>query len=114
MGDKISAPTIIFKGVTYSRKVFLKKLINRLLGKRSSYYNSKFNMNPVGFYMNQNQRLNDMLSSYHKYVDLIPNEDIKNNIKTIIASGKSIELIQVHTLMSALKLFFNAGSISKA
>ena len=107
LGDKITAPKLKFRGTTYSRKVFLRKLIQLILVQKSSYYNSKFNMNPIGYYINQNPKLKDSIYNHHQYIDLIANEDIKSEIKEIIIKGKPIELIQVHTLMSALKLFFN-------
>ena len=106
MGDRIDAYSIKYKGVDYSLKVFIKKILKKTLNCNNSYWDSKFNMNPVGYYYSTNEILKDYFSSYYCYEDLIEDNNLHMDVKRIIEKGNSIEQIQVHTLLSALKLYF--------
>lgn len=106
MHDKISAPTLNFKGQTYSIKVFVIKILKRIFKIKSGYWNSKFNMNPVGLYLELNDDVRDTFIDYYKYRSLVRDTQVLSMIDHIIAKGTSIEKVQLHTLMSALKIYF--------
>lgn len=106
MNDKISAKTIRFRENEYSIKEFCKKVLNTVLHNKNHYWDSKFNMNPVGYYIRQNKELLSQIKEYQMYASAISDDSLKKEIDRIFQNNNSIELIQLHTLMSAIKLFF--------
>lgn len=77
MNDKISAKTIRFRGNEYSIKEFCKKVLNTVLHNKNHHWDSKFNMNPVGYYMRQNKELLSQIREYQMYSSAISDDSLK-------------------------------------
>lgn len=106
-GEKISAPSIYIK----NKEVTLHKLITKLLlksGLKKLGYNSKNNMNPLEYWMHTNEELKLYLDNYFSsHVDLVQDSQLKQDCITHYTTGNGVEKMQVISLLSALKMFFN-------
>lgn len=77
------------------------------LGIMKAATDSKKNMNPYGYYLNTNPELRLWMDKFYKdNIDLIPYEDLRNDIIKIFQSDNSLNKIQAISLLSAVKIFF--------
>lgn len=63
-------------------------------------------MNPLGYYIKTNERLNRFLQSYDQYIDCIANEQLRNDVISLCNSNNGIERIQAVSLLSAIKTYY--------
>lgn len=104
-GCKIDAKTIhIGDGEKPLVKVPYLMLCRMGLFKRGT--NSKKHMNPVGFYLSNNEELYNYITSYFKYVDQIEDAVIRERTITIIEKGSPMEKIQLVSLLALIKLYY--------
>lgn len=106
-GEKISTPSFYVK----NKEVTLHKLITKLLlksGLKKSGYNSRNNMNPIEYWMHTNVELKLYLDNYFSsHINLVQNIQLKQDCIAHYNTGNGVEKMQVLSLLSALKLFFN-------
>lgn len=107
-GQKITAPVLRIRG----KEVPLMNIPQRIgihiraaLGMLPNQ-NSKNNMNPIAYYMSNNEDLRSYLYSYFKYNDAICNHELNKVIREIQQKGSSIEINQAISLLAAVKQFF--------
>ena len=64
-------------------------------------------MNPLGYYLSKNNDLkNKLLKTSEDYADHIPYPELKSHINSILREGTPVEIIQVASLMSCLRLYY--------
>ena len=68
-------------------------------------FNSKHNMNPIAYYLRNNEDLFSYLMSYYSYLDTIKDESLKDLLLKIREKGDTMEKIQAVTLLGAIKLY---------
>lgn len=67
----------------------------------------KTGMNPIGKYLQENNKLCNYLNNYFAYVDCIQDVELRKVIEAIKNNGTSVEKVQAVSLLSALKMFFS-------
>lgn len=107
-GQKIDAPVLHIRNkeipwANIPRSI--KAHARIILGLKESVNNLK-SMNPVAYYISHNNDLREYLDDYFKYVDAIPNLELRSIIHDIQLNGTAMEKIQAVSLLSAIKLFF--------
>lgn len=103
-GALINAFHIKIKGRPYP----IKKIIRRglqFLHILEPDSNSKHNMNPVDYYLNNNEELSSYLNTYFDYINFISNDNIKKVINEIKNNGNATEKLQAISLLSAVKMY---------
>lgn len=80
------------------------KILARKIG-LSWIYQSKDNMNPIGYYLKHNTDLQLMVKKYSEYIDLISDEILRNDVRMMLSSAKGNEVIMAVTLLSAIALY---------
>ena len=105
--SKITDFTIGYKEKRYPLKQFFFLIANKLSGNKLTGYNSKQNMNPLGYWYETNSELKNNLDSYfNEYINLVSDQELKENLKKIYLSGGALEKIQVISLVSAIEQHF--------
>ncbi len=106
-GEKINSPSIFIK----NKEVTLYKLLRKILLKtriKKLGYGSKNNMNPLEYWIKTNDDLREHLDNYFSSnISLVENIQLKEDCINHYKNGNGIEKMQVISLLSALKLFFN-------
>ncbi len=65
-------------------------------------------MNPLEYWMHTNQDLREYLNNYFSLpINLVQNKQLKADCIEHYERGNGVEKVQVISLLSALKLFFN-------
>ena len=83
-----------------------KKMVRKVMGIDESM-ETKNNMNPIGYYMHTNPELKNWIDNYIKEnIDRVPDAELREDVQSIANGNKSIDKIEVVTLLSALKLFY--------
>lgn len=98
---KLGQRKIHIKNVPQKAKEILFKFITR--GK----YSSSFGMNPLSYWYKQNSALRNFWNSYYEenIMLLEPNQQLFNDCQKLFKRGNGIEIVQVLTLLAAIKLF---------
>lgn len=86
----------------------IKKLPSLVLSKLGvrQLTSTKNHMNPIAYYMNQNQHLNSFLMKYFDYIELSEDPLIRKVLTEIKNSGTALEKIQAVSLLASYKLLF--------
>lgn len=107
-GQKIDVPTfrVRNKEIPWANiPKSIKAHVRMALGMKASTDSMK-SMNPVAFYLSHNNDLRKYLDDYFKYVDAIPNNELRSIIYDIHKNGTAMEKIEAVSLLCAIKLFF--------
>lgn len=104
-GSLINSFNIRIKGRPYPIKKILRRGLQRL-HMIASDEKSKHSMNPVDYYLNNNNELKEFLYSYYQYADYINDESVRKAIDYTKAKGSATEKLQAITLLSAVKLYY--------
>lgn len=104
IGSKITEPTMTFMGRTRTLKQWKDTIISRLWFNKSGL-NGKNHMNPIGYYLHTNPRIQNFIDEKLAGVDIIKNKMIKDIVLDIIVKGTAMEKIQAITLVRAVYLF---------
>ncbi|WP_417871875.1 asparagine synthase-related protein [Winogradskyella sp.] len=105
-GEKINTPKIEIRG----KEITVNKLLKRTLIKLNilkSGHRSKYTMNPMDYWVETNSDLKNFLQNYfQENIDKIENPELKNDCTQLFMDGRTVEKIQVLSLLSAVKLYF--------
>jgi asparagine synthase (glutamine-hydrolysing) len=83
-----------------------KRVLNKLF-KNKSGLDNKQNMNPIGYYLQTNDELRDWMDKYiADNVKRVSDKELYGDILTMVKKNNTIDKIEIITLLSALKLFF--------
>lgn len=95
------------------RKKTLKEIIDYI--KRKMVKVERKGMNPLDYWYEKNIELRNFMNDYYKdnIFRLENYSEIQKDVKSLYENGKNIEKIQVLSLLSALKLYFNFGEESE-
>lgn len=103
IGCKITDPVLNIG----HRMIPIKKIPHKILNQfRLKDYDSKRYMNPLGYYLANNNELRRYLWTYFDYVDVIENEKLKKILMRIKETGTALEQNQALSLLAAIKLYF--------
>ena len=64
-------------------------------------------MNPLGYYLANNDELKRYLWKYFDYADEIEDEGLRTSLLRIKETGSAIEQNQALSLLAAIKLYFS-------
>lgn len=111
LNAKITDPIINIMGRSVSIKKLPKKISNkilRMIGLKKSAMNSKNHMNPMDYWYNNNENINNFFNNYFKnnINRLDKYKDLKNDCIYLYQEGNTREKTQVLTLLATLKLYF--------
>ena len=82
------------------------KVFRKVLGNNESM-ETKNNMNPIGYYIHTNPELKNWIDKYIKdNIDRVADAELREDVLSIANGNKSIDKIEVVTLLSALKIFY--------
>lgn len=81
------------------------KLLNKVIPARAGL--TLHDMNPIGYYINTNKELSSFFETYDKYVDIISDAQLKEDVIRLTKSHSGIERVQAVSLLSALKCYFD-------
>lgn len=83
------------------------KQIKRKIGLAPSQLNSPNHMNPLDYWYTSSPKVKAYLDGYFQNnIDLLANQELKNDCISLYSQGNTIEKTQVLTLLGANKLFF--------
>lgn len=83
------------------------RVLNKLFQSKASLDNKK-NMNPIGYYLQTNVELRDWMDKYIvDNIQCVPDKELYEDVLTMVKKNNTIDKIEIITLLSALKLFFN-------
>lgn len=84
-----------------------KRILNKLF-KNTVSLDNKQNMNPIGYYIQTNEELRKWMDDYIKEnIQRVADPILYEDILTMVKKDKTIDKIEILTLLSALKLFFD-------
>ena len=108
-GVRIDAPMVTIKGKSVPLSLIPSRIGGRIkssIGIHKDNLNSLKHMNPVSYYINNNNELRSYLFDYFKYTDSIENKELREVLQDIKEKGTGMEIIQAVSLLAVIKLFF--------
>ncbi|AQY52344.1 asparagine synthase [Listeria weihenstephanensis FSL R9-0317] len=104
VGGKINRKLINVKGVSIPWTSIPSAFVKLVKIKMGVKLNSKKHMNPIGYWVKNNKDLSDFYqNSFYNNVDLIKNEELKNDCKDVFETGNAMEKDQIITFMEFLR-----------
>lgn len=104
IGCKITDPVLNIG----HRMIPIKKIPHKILNQfRLKDLDSKRYMNPLGYYLANNEELKRYLWKYFDYADEIEDEGLRTSLLRIKETGSAIEQNQALSLLAAIKLYFS-------
>lgn len=104
IGCKITDPVLNIG----HRMIPIKKIPHKILNQfRLKDLDSKRYMNPLGYYLANNDELKRYLWKYFDYADEIEDEGLRTSLLRIKETGSAIEQNQALSLLAAIKLYFS-------
>lgn len=108
-GSKITSKMVSIRG----REMPLNKVFGRfyryaqIKTSKNGREGNLINMNPIGYYITHNADLQQYLNDYFQYIDVVENKELRAAIQEMYNNGNATEKLQVVSLLSAIKLFYN-------
>lgn len=104
MGAKITTPTFRFMGRDRTAKQWVEILWSRI-GSPLRGMDSKNNMNPIGYYLKKDLKLQAFYKDILEFCPAIKNDALRAAIIDLATNGTSLEKTQAVTLVAAIRKF---------
>lgn len=103
---KITDISINIRGHNIALKALPKKAIIKLF--KGSSLASNWNMNPIDYWYNTNEKLRDFIDSFYKEnINSIQNFHVKEMCERLFREGNTLEKTQVLTVLAVWKFYFD-------
>lgn len=107
-GQSLKAKTFNINGKAFTSKQVLGIAARKILGVDFNDVGSKNHMNPFQFWYNTNKSLKLFIDNYYlANINFVEDFELKNDVEDLFNNGTVLNKLQVISLLSAIKRFFN-------